>query len=444
MFLTLEVTGPEAGKLGAASRKVFDMGGGSIGRQPDNSWVLQDPYVSSRHAIVRYLNGAFYIEDRSRNGVSINSPDNRLEHGQPYALQPGDRVFIEPYEIRVSITDATAEGRKPGRAAAPQPAAFDDPFAPAGESLVRPTPSSVMSPFSPAPNVPDGDEVDPLNLLALSSEPVRLPQAPQVAHLAGSSILSEHYRAPAPVIPEDYNPLAPEDSRLIRAVVKEPRTPVDVRPQGPPAAAVSRASHQPDGGLADVLAGAGLENVPVTPELARHFGEILRVVVTGVMDVLQARQRIKDEFRMRVTTFKRADNNPLKFSANVDDALHNLLVKRNAAYLAPVEAFEDAFTDLRNHQMAMLAGLRVAFDAMLAEFDPDRLQDEFDRQLRKGSPLLSLPAKLRYWELYRGKVHDIVADAEGSFRELFGDEFARAYEEQLERLKSQSRSEGRE
>ena len=58
---------------------------------------------------------------------------------------------------------------------------------------------------------------------------------------------------------------------------------------------------------------------------------------------------------MRLTQFRAADNNPLKFSANVDDALHNLLVKRNAAYLEPVEAFEDAFDDLRDHQIAMLA-----------------------------------------------------------------------------------------
>ena len=74
---------------------------------------------------------------------------------------------------------------------------------------------------------------------------------------------------------------------------------------------------------------------------------------------------------MRMTQFRAADNNPLKFSANVDDALHNLLVKRNAAYLEPVEAFEDAFDDLRDHQMAMLAGMRVAFEAMLGEFNPD-------------------------------------------------------------------------
>ena len=133
-----------------------------------------------------------------------------------------------------------------------------------------------------------------------------------------------------------------------------------------------------------MLAGAGLAGAGVTPELARDFGQILRVVVSGVMDVLQARQQIKEEFRMRMTHFRPADNNPLKFSANVEDALHNLLVKRNAAYLGPVEAFADAFEDLRNHQIAMLAGMRVAFESMLAEFDPDRLQEQFDRQLKRA------------------------------------------------------------
>ena len=140
-----------------------------------------------------------------------------------------------------------------------------------------------------------------------------------------------------------------------------------------------------------MLTGAGLENVDVTPELAGSLGRILRVVVAGVMDVLRARQQVEDEFRMRMTRFRPADNNPLKFSANVDDALHNLLVKRNAAYLAPVEAFEDAFADLRNHQIAMLAGMRVAFESMLAEFDPDRLQEEFDREFKKSSLLGAKP-----------------------------------------------------
>lgn len=189
--------------------------------------------------------------------------------------------------------------------------------------------------------------------------------------------------------------------------------------------------------LRSVLAGAGLDPEDITPDLARNFGQILRVVVDGVMEVLQARHSVKDEFRMRVTQFRSADNNPLKFSANVDDALHNLLVKRNAAYLEPVEAFEDAFADLRHHQLAMLAGMRTAFETLLNEFQPERLQEQYDRQLKRGS-LLNVAPKLRYWDLYRDMYETLMKDPDATFRRLFGDAFAKAYEEQLSRLKAQS------
>ena len=104
MTLTLEVTGPQAAALGAASRKTFEAIGGTIGRLADNTWSLPDPYVSSRHAVIRYRDGTYYIEDTSTNGVFINTPDNQLVKGQPYALKAGDWIFIEPYEIRVTIT----------------------------------------------------------------------------------------------------------------------------------------------------------------------------------------------------------------------------------------------------------------------------------------------------------------------------------------------------
>ena len=188
------------------------------------------------------------------------------------------------------------------------------------------------------------------------------------------------------------------------------------------------------GDLAGVLAAAGLQNAEVTPELAEKFGEILRVVVSGVMDVLRSRHHVKDEFRMRMTSYRPVDNNPLKFSVNVEDALHNLLVKRNAAYLGPVEAFQDAFDDLRNHQLAMLAGMRVAFESTLAEFDPDRLQEQFERRLGKNS-VFAVGAKMRYWDLFREHREEIARDPDAAFRRLFGDAFTRAYEEQLKRLK---------
>lgn len=191
--------------------------------------------------------------------------------------------------------------------------------------------------------------------------------------------------------------------------------------------------------MRQLLASAGILGVEPSAELAQTIGEVLRVTVSGLMEVLRARERVKDELRIRGTSFKPANNNPLKFSANVDDAFHNLLVKRNPAYLSAPAAFDDAMSDIRDHQAAILAALRLAFETMLARFDPNRLQEDFDRQIRKGS-ILGAPAKLRYWDLYRDKYGELVKDADSGFRNLFGEEFTRAYEEQLKRLKALGRA----
>jgi type VI secretion system protein ImpI len=58
----------------------------------------------------------------------------------------------------------------------------------------------------------------------------------------------------------------------------------------------------------------------------------------------------------------------------------------------------------------------------------------------KRAALVAMPAKFRYWDLYRDKIRDMVKDADTSFRELFGDEFANAYDEQLQRLNAQRRA----
>ena len=328
------------------------------------------------------------------------------------------------------------------------------------------------------------DELDPLKLLGGTPKPTPAQPARTAKDLENASPLAGHYRPPAvptppppvPVvqpnpnmIPADYDPLSDEpDEPLPIPPIEPPRISIPPetppqRPTPPPATPIPAARPQvvvepekvapretpapapvprgdaSDPGLVAVLQGAGLESAPVTAEFARSFGEIFRVVVAGVMDVLRSRQQIKDEFRMRLTQFRAADNNPLKFSANVDDALHNLLVKRNAAYLEPVEAFEDAFDDLRDHQIAMLAGMRVAFESMLAHFNPDQLQEHFDRQLKR-SALTSMTARLRYWELYRDRFEEMSKDTESTFRRLFGEEFAKAYEEQLKRLKADRRA----
>jgi type VI secretion system FHA domain protein len=467
MTLTLEVVGPEADKLGAASRKVFHAAGGTIGRLPDNSWVLPDPYVSSRHAVIRYANGAFYIEDTSTNGIFINSPDNGLVRGQPYALKSGDWIFIEPYEIRVVMA---AEPQK----AAPSP--FDDPFAPAVPRVSEP-PDRVPERRMPSPldilPVTGDSELDPLKLID-GDEPARPAAAriPAARDLEAAPAWHDPMDPPRPLrpappapapgggaqIPENWfddtslghapppSPRPEPGGASSRAepsgVARRPRVHVPPPPareeiKRPSPAPAAPPTHE-SADLAAILAAAGLSGVPVSPEAAQNLGRILRVVIAGVMDMLRARQQTKSALGLDPTIFQRAENNPLKFSADVEDALHNLLVKKSAAFLGPVDAFEDAFDDVRQHQLAILHGIRSAFTAMLAQFDPDRLQQDFDRQLKKGA-LVAVPAKLRYWDLYRETFQEMVKDPETAFRQLFGDEFASAYEEQLNRIKERHR-----
>jgi type VI secretion system FHA domain protein len=419
MILTLEVIGEQAQDLGAGSRKVFNAVGGTIGRLPDNDWVFPDPYVSGRHALIRYLNGKYFVEDTSTNGVFINSPDHRLSRSDSHQLRDGDVLFIDAYQIRVSLAkDPEAEHQ-------------NDPFA---LLQARHNKSRGATREIPPPRPHEEDRT--------ASLVKKRGAASNEEHPTGTQWfgMSEMESGPKPALPERVKPEPPRPAPAAhgrgsrRVPPSVPERPV----RTPPPPRASQPSGAADEQLRALIAAAGIEGLDPSTEAAQVLGSMLRAAVGGLMEVLRARERMKDELRVRGTTFKVANNNPLKFSANVDDAFHNLLVKQNSAYLDPETALEDAFRDVRDHQAAFLSAMRLAFESMLSQLDPNRLQDDFDRQLKKGS-ILGVPAKLRYWDLYRDKYTDLAKDAQGAFRALFGDAFAKAYEEQLDRLQGLAR-----
>ena len=192
-----------------------------------------------------------------------------------------------------------------------------------------------------------------------------------------------------------------------------------------------------------LLRSAGVDPATVPPETAASLGYILRTVVQGVIEVLHARAEIKSQFRLPVTRVKQVENNPLKFAVNAEDALGSLLGRRNPAYLSPIDAFEDAFNDIRFHQLAMLAGMRAGFESVMGRFDPQRLQEDFDKQVKRGGLLSAVAGKSRYWELYVEMFQQFASDPDTAFRRLFGEEFATAYEKQLDGLKRSQKKQPR-
>ena len=488
MLLKLEVVGAQASGLGEQRSKIFATEGGTIGRIAGNDWVLPDQFVSGRHAAIQYANGQFYVIDtNSSNGVFLNNPNFRLERGRPYPLNSGDRLLIDPFDIHVSVIESPAmqqaeaaheRSKAPGPRSVPGPASV--PAAASGRVAVEEQVLFAMSPrgsggTGPAESlVPTcGDQaqqpVDPLVALGLgvpgrpvgheappraSVEPPRVfpaqpPAAPRRAAPAArpdvrrpaaqpspppseASAQRSTPRAPPPWRPVPAAPAPPEakSPALAPGLRAAPAVPAQASRAVPSAAGEDRAQLD----FAALLSAAGLHGVPVTPELAASFGSILKVVVEGLGDVLRAREELKDQFRLRITGFAPRENNPLKFSANTEDALHNLLVRRHPAYLEPVAAFTGAFDDLRIHQMAMLAGLRAGYEAMVAAFDPATLERKFERYARRGGLL----GGTRYWDLYRELFAEMTADPDECFRTLFGSAFSKAYEEQTRLLKQHS------
>jgi type VI secretion system FHA domain protein len=442
--------------LGPSSQAVFTAAGGSIGRRPGNDWVLPDGHVSGRHARVRAIGGTFFLEDNeSANGVTVNG--NRLHPGEPFPLKDGDKLFIDPFEIAVAVSMT-----KPGASTE-----FQSMPPPVLPSVVREVPSDLGSgPIVPSAQgaggllgdislgppgfddlVPEAgaglpSDFNPLldEAPAQSSPPVYTAES-----LQSKAVLHDvlDLTPPAPrqvaptsqagmVIPTNWDALNEPDAPPVGPVVVDAVPSPAVVPvvQVPvPSSAVAS-----EGDFGSLLRAAGVPGGQVAPEVMAEFGEVLRVVVEGLMEVLRARGEIRNEFRLPQTTFKVRDNNPLKMAVNAEDAVHNLLVKRNPAYLGTTAAFEDAFQDVRHHQLAMLAGMRAAYAFMLKRFDPAALKAQFDAKPgRKG---FGFSAQARYWESFEEYYREATADADDCFRRLFGDQFARAYEEQIQLLRS--------
>ncbi|GAB3792477.1 type VI secretion system-associated FHA domain protein TagH [Dyella agri] len=426
--LTLAVLGRQAAQFGSRSQRSFPQVGGSIGRSEDCDWVLGAPGVSRIHAMVRCLNGIYFIEDRSTNGMLLNGAP--LARGEPSALKDGDRLQIDTFEISVQVQAQDQAVPSPPVALAPAVA----PAPLAGDPLDFGL-SDLLSPATPpaagagSSLIPDaaaiGGDLDPLSFLdapyatpAPEPAPSQPAPVPSWNHTPGTA---DHFRPPvtdvqrqAQVLPENWD-LTMGDF----APKAEPAAPI-AAPVAPQAAVP----------VAAPIAAAAATALPAELE------QILLIVADGVMDVLRARAEIKNTFRLPVTIIQRSENNPLKFAPTADEAVQRILAPTGPAFLSGSAAFQDAFEDIRCHQMAMLAGVRAAFESLLVHFNPDRFEHEADG----GAKRAAFGGKGRYWDRYREHFEELMGNPDECFRRLFGDEFARAYEEQLARLKSARRA----
>jgi len=426
--LVLEVFGEQGQSLGEARRKVFVGVGGRIGRAADCDWVLSNRYVSRHHATVTFVDGVYRIEAVGSNGVAVNDIQSPLAPLQPRVLSSSDRIYIDEYEIAVAITEVTqtpvsAEPALP-KATAPRRDGALDPLLTTNEADLDPL-KKLLSRAGISPTVPTDDPAwNHSSSLQDHFNPPEVRAAAAPATSSGAAVTAElSAEGPIPAGWEEATAVfRPAPTQHPSATLALQAAAVPSKEQAPPAFDIEA-----------FLRGAGLEPGGVPPEMAATLGQIFRSVVQGMIDVLHARAEFRNQFHMPLTRVQAVQNNPLKFALNAEDALAAMLRTRARGYMQPLEAFEDAFDDIRFHQLATLAGMRAGFESMMKRFDPKRLQQLAAR--RQSGVLARFFPKSGNWDRYVELFDEMAGNADAVFHRMYGEEFSGAYERQLEELK---------
>lgn len=427
----------------------FGHNGGTIGRSLESDWVLPDAqrYLSSRHASIDYRSGSYYIVDTSTNGVYVNDAEQPVGRGNPQRLFTGDRIRIGEYEMSVEITDEddTRETLANDRHVDPVSRAQRvPPPDPTRADMVAPheiTAVGIEMMISEDTDVGQIQRITKANAANLRLEDDFSTTRPQNASqsspkpAARLELQVEEPPKPAPSMPKRMEP--PPVSAAARIVQRAAPPPPLPKPPAPApvaktAAPAPQTPHAPS--LDAFFRGAGLQpqrlDEKQAEQVLHRLGQVMREVVLGVGENLHLRTEQKNVMRVPTTTIQPQNNNPLKFSAGVEESLNNLLFRESSEYLSAVEAVREAFGDIKQHQQHLLAAVRTAVVDYVNRLDPEELESKVSNG-RSG--LMNAANKLKYWDLFKDLFQVVSQHQPGQFPHQFIEDLALAYEKEVAR-----------
>lgn len=411
----------------------------TIGRGRDNDWVLTDPdkHLSKRHCVIAFRSGAWQLADTSSNGTFLNRDGDPIGAGAPRTLGDGDRIRLGPYEIEVRVREQAPRSAFEQDARRSDPFG-DDPFGslspvryhadPAGGPLDRPFDAGLAPP--PVTLPPEFDPLAPDESEAGFSGPTQPNHSPAV---------SDAFRTPPghTVLPPDWHlDLAPPGPAPVELSAAPPLP--EARPATRSAALAPAAGAEEADLLAAFLRGAGMPDAhPTDPaRTMEQLGAALRALVSGIRTALIARAAVKSEFRIEQTMIRARGNNPLKFSADDNDALAALIGVGRRTDVSPEEAVADALNDMRLHELATMAAMQSAVRALVARFAPEALRVAAEQG--GGIPLPGA-RKSRAWDAFEALHAEVSRGLSDNFDSVFGKGFARAYEKALAEINGRDR-----
>lgn len=411
---------------------VFDDRGGKLGRSSNNHFVLtdEDKFVSGEHAVIEYENGGFYYTDTSLNGTLITTRNQRI-HRTKILLEDQDELTIGDYDLVLTITNGVPPALQHDQRDH-QEALSLSMFNQASEEDDDSRMAEITGNDAPV-EYPDGIAAknnDNRFEIDGSFVPPRVVETSRRTSEIPNNLSLDDFFGDEPSAEED---LPEPDAGLPQSGVAD-NEPVVQHTAPKPGVLVAHSGEEMADDAADMLSiffkAAGIEGADDLPrenppELMHTAGAVFRELVDGLMTVLRGRSELKSHLRVLMTTLKSTENNPLKFSPTVEEAMKIVLANNHPGFLDAVDAVHEGFENIKNHQLALNAGVQAALASTLRRFDPQNFSEKF------GEGIV-LQKKAKCWDEYRQAYQQIVEEALENF---FGEEFVDAYEIQINKLR---------
>jgi type VI secretion system protein ImpI len=428
-----------------------------IGRDSHLDWTLPDPtrHISGKHAEIRYQEGGYWLHDVSTNGTFLNASDHRMQ--TPRRLQTGDRFTIGHYIIAAAVEgEAEAAPAVPAESKAAPPSIQVDLWALPGEAAPPIDPRHLKVAREAAPVRPDfldwaADVPDP-------AAGYPMPQSPAPSRSAEPAVgdgmdWARDARTPAPTSPPPPPMPAPRRPAAVDAPAQTWEQPLPCAPHAgsrgdaapaertsnaapPPLASPAPAARDVEDFVRILARAAGVsERVFAAQDghaLAEQLGQVLRITVENLSQLLNARWQAKRMIRAASHTVVEAtENNPLKFSPSPEEALRIMFGPPTRGYLDAQQALLRGFEDVKTHQVKTYSAMQHALAMLLAELDPHRIDQETEASRGVAAVVTSRKAKL--WDTYVTRWQAKQGVDKAGLVDAFMTIFARYYDDPRER-----------
>ncbi|GBL00215.1 type VI secretion system-associated FHA domain protein TagH [Vibrio harveyi] len=354
----------------------------SFGRSEQCDWTLPDPerVISSKHGELIKFGEKYLIKDLSTNGTFVNNAVTPVGQGNELALNHGDVVALGDYQIQVSLEERI----------------IDD------SNIVHNTINELA--------VGDVDRNLTHDEFGLNAADLLRDSAPSEFQL-DIGLMDDFLEAQEPSV-EEVSPHASTPISAQKPLVK------------------NESKNQQA-----FVRGLGINPNMVPDENSEQWfeqlGQSFSLMLLGLMETLHNRAEFKQNNRLNHTAFRKSENNPLKFSANLEDAIHNLYNRNTASFMRADIAIKEAFVDIENHEKALMKGVEGTVSSVMSLVEPSSIYSDAMSSDSFFNKIIPARKYAQSWKKFEGIHYQLTDEIVNKESPFYLEDFAKHYENAL-------------